>query len=77
MDYRNLRNSINVISLHLFQADDGCLGSILKCGDKDYYDHDDYDHGSGGGGCDGGGSDDYYDDDDDDDDYHVIKKLMM
>ena len=55
MDYRNLRNSINVISLHLFQADDGCLGSILKCGDKDYYDHDDYDHGSGGGGCDGGG----------------------
>jgi len=73
MDYKNLRNSINVISLHLFQADDGCLGSTLKCGDRDYYDDDDYDHGAGGGG----GSDDYYDDDDDDDDYHVINKLMM
>jgi len=66
MDYENLRNSINVISLHLFQADDGCLGNTLKCGDRDYYDHDDYDR-------DGGG--DYYVDDDDDD-YHVINKLM-
>ena len=69
MDYKNLRNSINVISLHLFQADDGWLGSTLKCGDRDYYDHDDYDHSGGGGG-----SDDY---DDDDGDYHVINKLMM
>lgn len=67
MDYKNLRNSINVISLNLFQADDGCLGSILKCGDWDYYDH------VGGGG---GGSDDY-DDGDSDDDYHVTNKLMM
>jgi len=70
MDYKNLRNSINVISLHLFQADDGCLGSTLKCGDRDYYDH------GGDGGDGGGGSDDYYDNDDDDD-YHVINKLMM